>query len=117
MAKMYFAEFTNNRTGQVFQKFGHTGFNDAQKRLDRITEEFPHFSARVLAVVYHHNIDICRAVEETFKTIYPKNLMIEEKISGVTEIVNLTAEQRYKVIQHVRSLNEMYKSELFNDNN
>ena len=43
--------------------------------------------------------------------------MIEEKISGVTEIVNLTAEQRYKVIQHVRSLNDMYKAELFNDNN
>ena len=117
MAKMYFAEFTNNRTGQVFQKFGHTGFNDAQKRLDRITEEFPHFSARVLAVVYHHNIDICRAVEETFKTIYPKNLMIEEKISGVTELVHFTAEQRFNVIQHVRSLNEMYKAELFNDNN
>ena len=113
MPKMYFAEFTNTNTGQVFQKFGHTGFNDAQKRLNYITEEFPHFDARVLAVVYHHNIDICRAIEETFKINFPKNLMIEEKNSGVTEIVKLDNKTRYDVIQRVRYLNDKYKAELF----
>ena len=39
--------------------------------------------------------------------------MIEEKISGVTEIVKLDNKTRYDIIQRVRYLNDKYKAELF----
>jgi len=113
---MYFAEFTDLETGKQFQKFGHTGFNDAQKRLDHITEEYPKFAARVLAAAYHHNIDKCRGAEEAFQCMYPKNFWLEEKISGITECVVLNDGQRMNCIQAVRRLNDKFKKECFGEN-
>lgn len=117
MPKAYLAEFENSRPPfDVFQKIGHTGHNDAQKRLDWITSEYPHYKARVLAAVYHHDIEFCKGVEEAFKVMYPKNFWLEEKISGVTEIVKLNSDDRIKVIQQFRTLNEKTKKELFSEN-
>ena len=106
MPKMYFAEFTNTETGETFQKFGHTSFNDAMKRLNYITEEYPKFTARVLAAVYHHDITYCQGVEETFKTLYPKNFWLEEKISGITECVKLDYDTRKDLISKIMQLNK-----------
>ena len=116
MAKMYFAEFTNTQTGEVFQKFGHTGFNDAQKRLDRITQDFPQYTARVLAAAYHHNIEKCQGAEEAFQVMYTKNFWLEEKLSGITECVKLKSDVRYEVIQKVMKLNAKFKKECFGEN-
>ncbi len=116
MAKMYFAEFTDTETGKVFQKFGHTSFNDAMKRLNYITEEHPKFTARVLAAVYHHDVNFCKGVEEAFKTLYPKNFWLEEKISGITECVVLDYETRNDLIKKIMKLNEKTKKGLqFNE--
>ena len=115
MPKMYFAEFTDTTTGKVFQKFGHTGFNDAQKRLDYITAEYPKFKARVLAAAYHNDITKCQGAEMAFQAMYPKNFWLEEKISGITECVELTSEQRHSIIQAIRSLNEKFKKECFGE--
>lgn len=106
MPKMYFAEFTDTETGQKFQKFGHTSHNDAMVRLNRIVEEYPKFTVKVLAGVYHHNVEYCQGVEETFKLLYPKNFWLEEKISGITECVVLEYETRNDIIKKIMQLNE-----------
>ena len=116
MAKFYFAEFTNTESGKVFQKFGHTGYNDGQKRLDRITEEYPKFKARVLAAAYHHDIYKCQGAEEAFQAMYPKNFWLEEKISGITECVILDPNSRKEIIDAVMRLNVKFKKECFGEN-
>lgn len=117
MAKFYFAEFTDTETNRVFQKFGHTGYNDAQKRLDNITEEYPKFTARVLATAYHHDITKCQGAEMAFQAMYPKNFWLEEKLSGITECVILEYEVRKQAIDAVRRLNEKFKKECFGNEN
>tara|TARA_B100000575_G_scaffold24030_2_gene16342 strand:- start:4846 stop:5202 length:357 start_codon:yes stop_codon:yes gene_type:complete len=116
MPKFYFAEFTNSDTGEVFQKFGHTGHNDAMKRLDRIVEEFPQYKARVLAAAYHHKIEKCQGAEEAFQVMYPKNFWVEEKLSGITECVKLQSEVRNNIIKKVMTLNDKFKKECFGEN-
>jgi hypothetical protein len=96
---MYFAEFTKDN--KVFQKFGHTGHNDAMIRLN------------ILAAAYHNDITKCQGAEEAFKCMYPKNFWLEEKISGITECVVLDQSTRNSVIQAVRKLNTKFKEECF----
>ena len=112
---MYFAEFADTETGKVFQKFGHTGYNDAQKRLDNITEEYPKFKARILATAYHNDITKCQGAEMAFQAMYPKNFWLEEKLSGITECVVLDYETRKHVIDAVRGLNDKFKKECFGE--
>lgn len=113
MPKMYFAEIVNTLDGNKFTKFGHTSYNDAQKRLDRITEEYPHFKARVLASVYHHDVEVCKNIEEEYKAKYPKNFWLDEKLSGITECVKLEWDIRNNIIKELRAQNEQNKKELF----
>ena len=113
MAKMYFAEFTNTENGETFQKFGHTREKDVMVRLNRIVAEYPKFIPKVLAAVYHHNVEYCQGVEETFKLLYPKNFWLEEKISGITECVILDYEVRNDLIKKIMKLNEKTKKELY----
>lgn len=116
MPKMYFAEFENTQPPfDVFQKFGHTGYNDAQKRLDWITSEYPHYKARVLAAAYHHDITKCQGAEMAFQVMYPKNFWLEEKLSGITECVKLESDTRNDIIQAVRKLNDRFKKECFSE--
>lgn len=113
MPKMYFAEFTDTETGKTFQKFGHTRHNDAMIRINRILEEYPKFTGRILAAVYHHDVTFCRGVEEAFKTLYPKNFWLEEKISGITECVVLEYEIRNDLIKKIMKLNGKTNKELY----
>jgi hypothetical protein len=116
MPKFYFAEFTNTEDGTTFQKFGHTGHNDAQIRLDRITSDYPKFKARVLAAAFHKDISKCQGAEMAFQAMYPKNFWLEEKISGITECVILEYDTRNDIIQAVRALNSKFKKECFDEN-
>ena len=113
MPKFYFAEFLNFENGQVFQKFGHTSHSDAQIRLNRITEEFPKYKARVLASAYHHDITKCQGAEMAFQAMFPKNFWLEEKLSGITECVVLDFEKRKEIIEAVMNLNKKFKKECF----
>lgn len=114
MPKMYFAEFERSVPPfDKFNKFGHTGHNDAMKRLQRIVEEFPEFKVRVLASVYHSDLEKVIEIEERYKSKYPKNFYLQEKLSGITECVKLDWETRNSIIQELRDLNEKTKKELF----
>lgn len=111
MARVYFAEFYNSKTNEIFYKFGHTQSWDAQKRLDRITSEYPQFKARVLASIYHPDVNFCIEIEEEFKTRYPKNFYLVEKISGVTEIVKLSPKQVGDINKEFRARrDQMYEN-------
>ena len=110
---MYFAEFTDTETGNTFTKFGHTGHNDAMIRLNRICEEFPKFTARVLAGAYHNDLAKVQGAEEAFKALYPKNLWLDEKISGITEICKVNNMERKQIIDAVMRLNKAFKKECF----
>ena len=114
MPKFYFAEFTRKKGGEVFQKFGHTKFKDAMKRFSYNSEQYEEFDIRILASAYHHDIDKCRGAEDAFKVMYPKNLWIQEKISGVTEIVQLDTKIRNDIILKIHVLSDKWKKECFN---
>lgn len=113
MPKFYFAEFENSKSGETFQKFGHTGHNDAMIRLNRITEEYPVYKARVLAGAYHNDLAKVQGAEMAFQAMYPKNFWLEEKLSGITECVKLDPETRKEVIRAVMDLNKKFKKECF----
>ena len=115
MPKMYFAEFSDSESNNVFQKFGHTGHNDAMIRLNRIVEEYPKFNVRVLAAAYHNDLLKVQGAEEAFKVMFPKNFWLDEKISGITECVKLEWEVRNDIIQKVMELNKRFKKECFGD--
>lgn len=111
MARVYFAEFYNSKTNEIFYKFGHTKSWDAQKRLDKITAEYPQFKARVLASIYHSDVNVCIELEEEYKARYPKNFYLVEKISGVTEIVKLSPKQVGDINKEFRARrDQMYEN-------
>lgn len=107
MARVYLAKFVRIADGFTFYKVGHTQFSDAFKRLENILEPFPGmFEARVLASIYHPDVEVCKRIEEDFKEKYPKNFWIEEKLSGITECFQLDYNSYRKI------LNEFYNHEL-----
>jgi hypothetical protein len=106
--KMYFARFTNKKTKQVeFYKFGHTRSYDALDRFKHEPEQYEPWDIKIMATVYGP-IEEMIGIEETFKAIYPKNLWIEEKISGVTETVVLNKDQINNIIEALKRLNNKY---------
>jgi hypothetical protein len=106
--KVYLARFTNKSTGEVdFYKFGHTRNYDAAERFKVDPDQYSKWDIKIMKTVYGP-IDEMKGIEETFKVFYPKNLFIEEKISGVTEIVKLEREQVNDIIAHMDRLNQKY---------
>ena len=106
--KVYLARFTNKSTGEVdFYKFGHTRNYDAAERFKVSPEQYSKWDIKIMKTVYGP-IEEMRGIEELFKVLYPKNIFIEEKISGVTEIVQLDKNQVNSVIDYMDRLNQKY---------
>jgi len=106
--KVYLARFTNKSTGEVdFYKFGHTRNYDAAERFKVEPEQYSQWDIKIMKTVYGP-IDEMKGVEELFKVLYPKNIWLEEKISGVTEIVKLGKEQVDDIIGVMDKLNQKY---------
>jgi len=53
-------------------------------------------------------LDEMKGIEESFKAFYPKNIWLEEKISGVTEIVVLNQQQVNTIIEKMSLLSDRY---------
>lgn len=108
LGKMYLARFTNKETKKVdFYKFGHTSSWDAADRFKHDPEQYNKWDIKIMKTVAGP-IEEMRGVEETFKAFYPKNLWVEEKISGVTEIVTLNQTQVNEIIQKMEFLGTKY---------
>jgi len=106
--KMYLARFTNKQTKEVdFFKFGHTSSYDAMDRFTYDPEQYNKWDIKIMKTVYGP-LEEMKGVEETFKAFYPKNLWIEDKVSGVTEIVKLTRPEIDRIIDRMTWLNTVY---------
>ena len=105
---MYLARFTNKETDKVdFYKFGHTSNWDAAERFKYEPEQYEKWDIKIMKTVAGP-LDEMRGIEEAFKAFYPKNLWLDEKIGGVTEIVSLTKEQVNEIIQKMEFLGTKY---------
>ena len=108
MSKVYFAKFINKHPGKEFYKIGHTRYSDAARRFDR--PGYENWEIRILASTYTGE-DVLGAIalEEVLKHLYPKNLWVEEKFSGVTEIVALTDTQAQRIIDALKNANKIVR--------
>ncbi len=106
--KVYFARFTNKTTKQLFYKFGHTRNYDAMDRFTHDPDQYKNWDIKIMCTVYGP-IDQMIGIEEALKAIYPKNLWIDEKISGVTEIVEFKDATNVKhIIESFKRLSTRY---------
>lgn len=107
IGKMYFARFTDKKTNETFYKFGHTSSWDALERFGHEPEQYAKWDIKIMKTVAGP-LDEMKGIEETFKAFYPKNFWLEEKISGVTEIVKLSRDQVNEVINKMEFLGMKY---------
>lgn len=106
--KMYFARFTNKESGSIdFFKFGHTSSYDAMDRFTYSPAQYSKWDIKIMKTVYGP-LEQMKGIEEAFKAFYPKNIWVEEKISGVTEVVQLTQQQVDRIIDRMSWLNTVY---------
>lgn len=106
--KVYFARFTDKQTKQVFYKFGHTRNYDAMDRFTYEPEQYAKWDIKIMCTVYGP-IEEMIGIEEALKAVYPKNLWLEEKISGVTEIVKFDSLADVKhIIEAFKRLSTRY---------
>jgi hypothetical protein len=106
--KMYLARFTNKESGSVdFFKFGHTSSYDAMDRFTYSPFQYSKWDIKIMKTVYGP-LEQMKGIEETFKAFYPKNIWVEEKISGVTEVVQLTQQQVDRIIDRMSWINTVY---------
>jgi len=82
--KLYLARFTS-KTEDVksFYKIGVTGKYDAAHRF--LNEEYNLWDIKIMTTAYGPTREVLEA-EEELKRMYPKNLWLDQKIKGVTEI-------------------------------
>jgi len=82
--KLYLARFTS-KTDDVksFYKIGVTGKYDAAHRF--LDEEYNLWDIKIMTTAYGPTREVL-AAEEELKLRYPKNLWLDQKIKGVTEI-------------------------------
>jgi len=108
LGKMYLARFTNKETKEIdFYKFGHTSSWDAADRFKYEPEQYSKWEIKIMKTIAGP-LDEMKGIEEAFKAFYPKNLWVEEKISGVTEIVTLSREQVNEIINKMEVLGTKY---------
>lgn len=106
--KVYFARFTNKVTKQVFYKFGHTRSYDAMDRFTYEPEQYEKWDIKIMTTVYGP-LDEMKGIEEALKAVYPKNLWLDENISGVTEIVKFDDHKDVKhIIESFKRLSTRY---------
>jgi hypothetical protein len=113
--KMYFARFTNKDTGEIeFYKFGHTSSYDAMDRFTYEPEQYSKWEIKIMKTVYGP-LEEMKGVEQAFRVFYPKNIWVEEKISGVTEIVTLNSAQVDRIIKAMDGLSAYYYNKRMKD--
>jgi hypothetical protein len=106
MAKVYFCRFTDKKTQKVFYKFGHTSKSDVLERFDpKYDTRYSEFAIEPICSI-RGELVWCQQIEEIFKSLYPKNIWLEEyfgddrtwdNFSGITEVVFLDTDEYHRV--------------------
>jgi hypothetical protein len=110
MCKVYFAEFSNKKTGEVFYKIGYTSYKDALDRFKIKGKQYESWDIRILSTIFCESTNMAKVVENTIREFYPKNFWLEEKISGVTEIFKVKRPEYLELLARFRRLNDLSKS-------
>lgn len=110
MCKVYFAEFSNKKTGEVFYKIGHTSYKDALDRFKIKGKQYESWDIRILSTIFCESVNMAKVVESTIREFYPKNFWLEEKINGVTEIFKVKRPEYLELLARFRRLNDLSKS-------
>lgn len=106
--KLYFARFTNKETGEIeFYKFGHTSSYDAMDRFRYEPEQYSKWDIKIMKTVYGP-LEQIKGMERCFLSLYPKNIWVEEKISGVTEVVMIDDRYIPKIISAMDLASKYY---------
>lgn len=125
MPKLYAVEFMDKRSDNTFIKIGWTKEYDVLDRFSSKTmvkyghssDHYDNFNIKVLATAYTDSYDQVKEAEELLLKKYPKNFWLEEKISGVTEIVKLDSKKRYQLIQDVLEYRSVWYKQRKDSNN
>lgn len=105
--KLYMVRFEEKNTKQVFYKFGITHHFDV---LDRFKDdEYKPWNIKAMCSAYGPR-HLVEEAERYLLQKYPKNLWIEQKISGVTEIVALSREQIVEAINIIKNYSNQWYS-------
>lgn len=105
--KLYLVKFTDKSNKQYFYKFGITHNYDVLKRFE--DPEYDPWDVTVMVSAYGPR-SLVETAEKNLLEKYPKNLWIEQKISGVTEIVVLSKRQLMEAILEIKTYgNEWYE--------
>ena len=110
MCKVYFAEFSNKKTGEVFYKIGYTSYKDALDRFKIKGKQYESWDIRILSTIFCESTNMAKVVENTIREFYPKNFWLEEKIGGVTEIFKVKRPEYLELLARFRRLNDLSKS-------
>lgn len=94
--KLYLARFIpKNDEVKEFYKIGVTSKYDALERF--ASEEYNPWTVKIMTTAYGPTLEVL-AAEDELKKKYPKNLWINQKIKGVTEIF---MPESYDTIQEI----------------
>lgn len=105
--KLYMVRFTDKASLKVFYKFGITQHYEV---LDRFKDQqYDLWDIKVMASAYGPR-PLVEEAEKFLLNKYPKNLWIEQKIDGVTEIVALSGEQIMEAINIIKQ----YRTQWYN---
>ncbi len=110
--KVYLAEFKNKSDGTIFYKIGYTSFKDALNRFKFDPEQYEAWNIRIISTIICNSIVTAKLVEKILLLYNPKNFWLNEKIKGVTEIVQLPREQYLDLLTKFRIMNEYAKETL-----
>ena len=88
--KLYLVRFTDKGTSDTFYKMGITSRYDVLERFD--SDQYNNWDIKVMSSAYGPREEVERA-EKVLLELYPKNLWIEQKISGVTEIARMSRQE------------------------
>lgn len=108
--KVYLAEFKDKETKNIFYKIGYTSYKDAEDRFNYEPEQYSKWDIRILATILCSSKEMALLVEKTLLLYNPKNLWIDEKIVGVTEIFEADKEKYLDLLKKFHILGKYAKS-------
>ena len=106
--KIYIVEFNSKILADSFHKIGITHHFDV---LDRFKgSQYDDWDIRVVCSAYGPRSEV-EQLEKLLLIKYPKNIWIEKKISGVTEIVNFSSGQLDEVVGIIKTFKDKWYNE------
>ena len=103
--KLYLVHFKNRHSSESFYKIGITSKYDV---LDRFKYDmYNDWNIKVVTSAYGPRDEVELAEQKLLK-MFPKNLWIEQKISGVTEIVKLSSIQLEQCMKLIKGYSQQW---------